>query len=163
MVGFLKRFSQSKTTEKGTPKQRVLFVCDWNAARSPLAETILNAECGDALEAASAGIEASDYIDSFIIALCKEKYDINLINKEPIGLAQRNDLASFDIYIALTKQAYSHLKTIKETQKLEADIEYWETSLPPDKNQPRDMIMAAYNALYDEIKSHIDNRFSAYL
>ncbi|MBI3882479.1 MAG: arsenate reductase ArsC [Verrucomicrobia bacterium] len=38
-------------------KQKVLFVCIHNSARSQMAEAFLNQLCGDAFEAQSAGIE----------------------------------------------------------------------------------------------------------
>ncbi|HEY3762111.1 MAG TPA: arsenate reductase ArsC [Verrucomicrobiae bacterium] len=38
-------------------KQKVLFVCIHNSARSQMAEAFLNQDCGDVFEAHSAGIE----------------------------------------------------------------------------------------------------------
>jgi arsenate reductase len=51
--------AQSSTVEQQSRgmKQKVLFVCIHNSARSQMAEAFLNQRCGDAFEAQSAGIE----------------------------------------------------------------------------------------------------------
>src|SRR4030095_14646931 len=40
------------------PKQKVLFICVHNSARSQMAAALLNNECGDFFEAQSAGLES---------------------------------------------------------------------------------------------------------
>ena len=40
------------------PKQKVLFICLHNSARSQMAAALLNNECGEFFEAQSAGLEA---------------------------------------------------------------------------------------------------------
>ena len=137
----------------------ILFICDWNTARSILAEEIINQEYKDRFMAFSAGVEASDYIDPFVMGLLKDKYNVNLINKEPRNFKSVENLNNIDLIITLSANAFKAIKSEKHTQNFSTPIEFWETPTPPDQNQSRENIMAAYQDIFNEISEHIENRF----
>jgi arsenate reductase len=60
-----------------TPKERVLFVCTHNSARSQMAEGFLRAFGGDRFEAASAGTEARGVHPFAIQAMAEAGIDIS--------------------------------------------------------------------------------------
>ena len=59
-------------------KQKVLFVCIHNSARSQMAEAWLNNLCGDFLEAQSAGIEPGT-LNPIVVEAMKEVGKTSLI------------------------------------------------------------------------------------
>jgi arsenate reductase len=59
------------------PKQKVLFVCIHNSARSQMAEAFLNQICGERFEAQSAGIEPGKLNPVVVEAMQKIGVDIS--------------------------------------------------------------------------------------
>jgi arsenate reductase len=57
-------------------KERVLFVCVHNSARSQIAEALMNRYCGDAFEAHSAGLEPGTLNALAVAALAEVGIDI---------------------------------------------------------------------------------------
>jgi arsenate reductase len=55
----------------------VLFVCIHNSARSQMAEAFVNARCGDALRAYSAGLERGKLIPVVVHAMAELQLDIS--------------------------------------------------------------------------------------
>ncbi len=53
-------------------KQRILFICVHNSARSRMAEGFLNARCGDRFEARSAGLEAGKGVNPLAAEVMRE-------------------------------------------------------------------------------------------
>lgn len=145
--------------------KRIIFICDWNSARSPMAEALLKykAQGKDDLIVASAGIEAADYLDAFVISLMRKKYQLDIISKVPQAISDVKDFKEYDLVIALSYSSYNYLRRMKAQGKLDGSLEYWETMIPPDKNLPRDMIMDGYELLLNDLQGHIDNRFADYI
>ncbi len=70
------------------PKQRVLFVCIHNSARSQMAEAWLNHYCGDYFEAQSAGLEPGT-LNPLVVEVMKEA---------GIDIAHKKTQAAFDVF-----------------------------------------------------------------
>lgn len=70
------------------PKQKVLFVCIHNSARSQMAEAWLNHLCGDFFEAQSAGLEPG-VLNSLVVEVMKE---------EGIDISHKKTQAVFDLF-----------------------------------------------------------------
>jgi len=58
-------------------KQRVLFICIHNSARSQMAEAWMNHICGDRFEAQSAGLEPGTLNPLVVEAMCEVGIDIS--------------------------------------------------------------------------------------
>jgi len=85
------------------PKQRVLFLCTGNAARSQMAEGLANALLGDKVEAFSAGIEPAGKVSSRAIEVMKEiGIDISGQRSKPVAEFQDRE---FDYVITLCENA----------------------------------------------------------
>jgi len=80
----------------------VLFVCNMNQIRSPMAEFLMQNLFGDKIYAQSAGIYAGDE-DGFMQAVMRER-SIDASSHEPETLEQLED-SFVDLVITLTSQA----------------------------------------------------------
>ncbi len=69
-------------------KQKVLFVCIHNSARSQMAEAWLNHICGDSFEAQSAGLEPG-VLNPLVVEVMKE---------EGIDISRKKTQAVFDLF-----------------------------------------------------------------
>ena len=83
-------------------KKSVLFICTHNAARSQMAEAILNRLYGDRYTASSAGTDPTQ-IDPFVVLVMKE-IDIDVSNYRSKGLNIFKD-STLDYVITLCDQA----------------------------------------------------------
>jgi arsenate reductase len=70
------------------PKQKVLFVCIHNSARSQMAEAYLNQFCGIYFEAQSAGLEPGT-LNPLVVEVMKE---------EGIDISRKKTQAAFDLF-----------------------------------------------------------------
>jgi protein-tyrosine-phosphatase len=143
-------------------KKNILFLCSWNAVRSPMAHYIMRKYFSETHKAYSAGLEASDYMDPFAISIMRDKEGLNLINFEPQDI---NDLLKSEhkpekisSIIALSEQAYQYIKQ-NPLKDFDYSIEFWDTPSPSRHEQNRDITLAAYMDIYKTIKDHIFNRF----
>jgi len=83
-------------------KKSVLFICTHNAARSQMAEAVLNRLYGDRYTASSAGTDPTQ-IDPFAVLVMKE-IDIDVSNYRSKGLNIFKD-STLDYVITLCDQA----------------------------------------------------------
>ena len=91
-------------------KKRIIFICEGNTCRSPMAQAIANGIHGDKVHAKSAGLETADGMKATKEALrvMKERgYDIRNHNSRSIDLL---DLNEYDIIITMTQRIANYLK-----------------------------------------------------
>lgn len=84
-------------------EKKVLFLCSQNAARSQMAEAILNIKGKGRFIAYSAGLNPASKIDSFAIEAMKRD-DIDISCKMPKALMEFGDV-NFDFIITLCDKA----------------------------------------------------------
>lgn len=84
-------------------EKKVLFLCSQNAARSQMAEAILNIKGKGRFTAYSAGLNPASQIDSFAIEAMKQD-DIDISCKVPKSLKEFEN-AHFDFIITLCDKA----------------------------------------------------------
>ncbi|MBO29197.1 MAG: low molecular weight phosphatase family protein, partial [Rhodobacteraceae bacterium] len=84
--------------------QSVLFCCDHNAVRSPMAEGIMKKFYGTDTYVQSVGVHNDLEIDGFSVAVCAE-LDVELSRHRSRSFDEMeqwgDDLSSFDLVIAL--------------------------------------------------------------
>ncbi len=137
----------------------VLFACNLNAIRSPMAEALVKHFLGNRIYVDSCGVEAGAP-DSFASAVMAEM-GIDLSHHRPKSFDELVD-TSFDLVIALTPEALACAEDMARASSIE--VEYWPTSDPGSDGSDegnREARLAAYRALRDEIASMIQKRFSA--
>ena len=84
--------------------QSILFCCDHNAVRSPMAEGIMKKLYGTGTYVQSVGVINDLEIDGFSIAVCEE-IDVELSRHRSRSFDEMekwgDDLSSFDLIVAL--------------------------------------------------------------
>jgi len=143
----------------------VLFCCDHNSVRSPMAEAILKAHIGKAIYAQSAGVVHERDIDGFAVAVCKE-IEIELERHQTRSFEELSEtgdeIESYDLIIAMSPKAYEMAKQIFHDQS--EKVEYWPIADPMAQgdalhHETRDAILDEYRKVRDSIHQHIVKRF----
>lgn len=133
-------------------KKNVLFVCNMNSVRSPMAAAILGAENAPGVRVDSAGVYEGG-VDPFVGSVLGE-IGVSLGDYEPKALSDI-DIARFDIVIALTPEAAAEARRVLPASR----IEYWPTENPSDVRGGDDALFDAYRAVRDELRERIRARF----
>jgi protein-tyrosine-phosphatase len=103
----------------------VLFACNRNAVRSPMAAAILKHLAGSRVYVGSAGVRAGEP-DPFAVAVMEE-LGIDMSKHRPVTLAGVHD-TSFDLIVTLAPEA--HHKALQLAEGFAVDVEYWPTRQP---------------------------------
>jgi protein-tyrosine-phosphatase len=138
----------------------VLFCCDYNAVRSPMAEGMMKRFYGTRIYVQSAGVKSELEIDGFTVAVCAEvgveltKHRVRTFNEmEEWG----DRIGSYDLIVALSPAA---MRAAQEYTRYHAvDVEYWPTYDPTGLGDTRDAKLAAYRQTRDQIETRIRGRF----
>ncbi|MFD0860238.1 arsenate-mycothiol transferase ArsC [Roseovarius aquimarinus] len=140
--------------------QSVLFCCDYNAVRSPMAEAIMKKLYGTGTYVQSAGVKSDQDIDGFSIAVCEEigaelsRHRVRSFDEmEQWG----DDLGSFDLVIALSPA--SQRRALDLTRIYHLDVLYWPIMDPTGLGETREAKMAAYRQSRDQILAHMIDRW----
>lgn len=133
-------------------KKSVLFACNMNSVRSPMAAALLKLDAGNRVRVDSAGVYEGG-LDPFVEMVMAE-LDVAMQGHEPKTLANV-DLESFDVVIALTPEA-----AVEARRRLpRAAIEFWDIENPSEERGGRDAIVAAYARVRDDIRRRLARRF----
>ncbi|MDO5657680.1 MAG: low molecular weight phosphatase family protein [Paracoccus sp. (in: a-proteobacteria)] len=140
--------------------QSVLFCCDHNAIRSPMAEGLMKKLYGRAAYVQSAGVKNDMEIDGFTVAVCQE-LDIELSRHRARSFEEMqnwgDDLSSFDLVVALSPAAQR--QAIELTRNFHLDVEYWPIMDPAGLAEGREAILANYRKTRDQIHQRMIDRF----
>ena len=138
----------------------VLFACDYNAVRSPMAEGLMKKYYGTRIFVQSAGVKHDIEIDGFSVAVCAEK-DVKLEKHRSRSFEEMEEwgdqIDSFDLIIALSPAAQR--AALEYTRYFSIEVEYWPIFDPTDFGRTREEKMAAYRQARDQIDSQILTRF----
>jgi protein-tyrosine-phosphatase len=141
----------------------VLFACNFNRVRSPMAEALLRRACGDRVFVDSCGlkldvVQAEDGgVDPFVAAVMAE-LSCDLSTHRAKTFDQLED-DSFDLVISLTPEAQH--RAVELTRGRAAEIEYWPTFDPTLSEGSREARLAAYRDVRDALARRISERFGA--
>ena len=129
----------------------VLFICQLNSVRSPMAEGLLRKRLGDKANVKSCGLTPDDPND-FMLSIMKE-IGIDLSDHQPLGLADIKD-ETFDRIIAFTAGAKAGAEAVLDDRHPE--IELWAVPNPGEGSLDVRALMNNYRA----IRSNIDARLA---
>lgn len=136
--------------------QSVLFCCDYNAVRSPMAEGIMKMLYGADTYVQSAGVKSDLDIDGFSIAVCEE-IGVELARHRSRSFDEMeqwgDDLGSFDLVIALSPA--SQRRALDLTRVYHLDVVYWPIMDPTGLGETREAKLAAYRQSRDQILNHM--------
>ncbi|SLN52188.1 Protein ArsC [Pseudoruegeria aquimaris] len=140
----------------------VLFCCDHNAVRSPMAEGITKALCGQAIYVQSAGVRNDLEIDGFAIAVCEE-IGVEIARHRSRSFEEMqawgDDLSGYDLIVALSPA--SQRMALELTRYAHLEVEYWPVLDPTGLGETREAKLAAYRQTRDQIRERVRTRFAA--
>ncbi len=140
--------------------QSILFCCDHNAVRSPMAEGIMKKFYGTGTYVQSAGVHNDLEIDGFCIAACQE-IDVELSRHRSRSFDEMeewgDDLSSFDLVVALSPA--SQRKALELTRVFHLDVDYWPIMDPTGLGETREDKLTHYRQTRDQIIRHLKDRW----
>jgi protein-tyrosine-phosphatase len=147
-------------TDKPDLPGSVLFCCDHNSVRSPMAEGLLKQKVGQSIYVQSAGVKNDLEIDGFCVAVCQEvgvELSRHRVRSMDEMIEWGDDLESYDLIIALSPA--SQRRALEFTRFAALDVEYWPIIDPTGLGDSREDKLAAYRQARDQIAARIKQRF----
>ena len=140
--------------------QSVLFCCDHNAVRSPMAEGIMKKFYGTGTYVQSVGVINDLEIDGFAIAACEE-IGVELSRHRSRSFDEMeqwgDDLSSFDLIVALSPA--SQRRALDLTRFFHLTVEYWPILDPTGLGETRETKLASYRQTRDQIVDQLTRRW----
>nr|WP_255733140.1 low molecular weight phosphatase family protein [Ruegeria sp. Ofav3-42] len=136
--------------------QSVLFCCDHNAVRSPMAEGLMKKFYGTGTYVQSAGVRNDLEIDGFCIAVCHEVgVELSRHRSRSFDEMQEwgDDLSSFDLIVALSPA--SQRRALELTRIFHLDVDYWPIMDPTGLGENRQDKLTHYRQTRDQIIQHL--------
>ncbi|MDU9006133.1 arsenate-mycothiol transferase ArsC [Sedimentitalea todarodis] len=140
--------------------QSILFCCDHNAVRSPMAEGIMKKFYGTDTYVQSVGVNNDMEIDGFAITVCEEiNVELSRHRSRSFDEMERwgDDLSSFDLVVALSPA--SQRRALELTRYFHLTVEYWPILDPTGLGETRDTKLASYRQTRDQIVNHLTHRW----
>ena len=140
--------------------QSVLFCCDHNAVRSPMAEGIMKKFYGTGTYVQSVGVMNDLEIDGFAIAVCEELgIELSRHRSRSFDEMQEwgDDLSSFDLIIALSPA--SQRRALDLTRLFHLTVEYWPIMDPTRLGETREAKLVSYRQTRDQIVDQLSRRW----
>jgi protein-tyrosine-phosphatase len=134
----------------------VLFACNFNRVRSPMAEGLMKLLFGDRVYVDSCGLKLDDdpAPDPFAVAAMDE-LGADLSHHRPKTFDAVDD--SFDIVISLTPEAQH--RAVELARHNAVELVYWPTIDPTLTLGSREAVLTAYREVRDALAARIRERF----
>lgn len=132
----------------------VLFACERNSVRSPMAEALLKHFHGRAIYVDSCGLKEGE-IDPFAAEVMRE-IGLDLSHHKSKTFDDLDD-GFFDLVITLSPEAQH--RAVEMTRDSAVVIEYWQTADATAENGSREQRLSAYRAIRDALRAQILVRF----
>ncbi|OYX35122.1 MAG: low molecular weight phosphatase family protein [Caulobacterales bacterium 32-69-10] len=133
----------------------VLFACNLNRVRSPMAAALLRRRFGDAIVAESCGLRPAEEIDPFVVAVMDE-LGLDLEHHRPKGFDEVAEIP-FDLVVSLTPEAQH--RAVEMSRDRAVEIEYWPTFDPTLSEGSREQRLEAYRLVRDDLDRRLAERF----
>lgn len=140
--------------------QSVLFCCDHNAVRSPMAEGLMKLFYGMDVYVQSVGVKNDLEIDGFSIAVCQEMgVELSRHRSRSFDEMEQwgDDLSSFDLVISLSPA--SQRRALELTRFYHLEVEYWPILDPTGLGEGREAKLTQFRAARDQIVTRLKERF----
>ena len=140
----------------------MLFACNLNRVRSPMAAGLMRLHFGHAVFVDSCGLHArtargdlGDHADPFSVAVMDE-LGVDLTGHRPKSFDDLED-TSFDVVISLTPEAHHRAGELARARAV--DVLYWPTMDPTLVMGQREQMLQAYRDVRDGLEARIRERF----
>lgn len=137
------------------PPAAVLFACNLNAIRSPMAVGLMQRRFGGRVWVDSCGVRAGEAVDPFAVSVMDE-LGVDLSRHRPKRFADLED-SFFDLIVTLSPEA--HHTALEFTRASATEVEYWPTFDPSIAQGSRAQRLEEYRAVRDALDRRIDRRF----
>jgi protein-tyrosine-phosphatase len=143
--------------DAGELPDTVLFACNFNRVRSPMAAALMRLIYGDRVFVDSCGLKRDDNeeMDPFVVAVMDE-VGADLSHHHRKRFEELED-GSFDIVVSLTPQAQH--RAVEMARGRAVDVEYWPTHDPTLTEGSREATLEAYRKVRDDLRQRILERF----
>ena len=135
--------------------QSVLFCCDHNAVRSPMAEALTQKLFPGQIYVKSAGVRAGK-LDPFVDAVMAE-IGVDMSAHRPKSYLELEE-SGFDLIVTLAPEAHHWALDLTRTDAV--DVEYWPTMDPTLATGSREQILNEYRAVRDMLMMRIKKRLN---
>ena len=132
----------------------ILFACNHNAVRSPMAEAVMKMLHGRRVYVDSVGLRPEP-IDPFVVAVLDE-IGIDLSKHRPKSFDDLED-DYFDLVISLSPEAQH--RAVELTRTSSCEIEYWPIMDPSLITGNPEQRLDAYRVLRDDLRQRLGRRF----
>ncbi len=132
----------------------ILFLCNHNVIRSPMAERFVRHDYGREYYVQSAGISTSTP-DPFVTAVMAE-LGVDVANHVPKTLEDLED-TWFDLIVTFSPTAHHKALLMEHVEATE--IVYWPAGDPTVVQGSREQMLTAYRDVRDGIKNQLAERF----
>ena len=140
----------------------VLFACNYNRVRSPMAAGLMRRLYGARVFVDSVGVRLppvawgdEDTADAFAVAVMDE-LGVDLAIHRARTFDDLED-GSFDLIVSLTPEA--HHRALELTRRRATEVEYWPTLDPTLSTGTREAVLLAYREVRDSLQSRLIARF----
>ncbi|WP_439332838.1 low molecular weight phosphatase family protein [Tranquillimonas alkanivorans] len=138
----------------------VLFCCDQNSVRSPMAEGLMKKFYGHSAYVQSAGVKSDMEIDGFAVSVCRElgvELERHRVRSFDEMEQWGDDLSGFDLVVALSPA--SQRRALDLTRYFHLDVEYWPILDPTGLGEGREDKLRSYRQARDQIRDRMISRF----
>ena len=143
--------------------QSILFCCDHNAVRSPMAEGIMKKLYGTGTYVQSVGVINDLEIDGFSISVCEE-IGVELSRHRSRSFDEMEKwgdvLSSFDLIVALSPA--SQRRALELTRLFHLTVEYWPILDPTGIGETREMKLVSYRQTRDQIVNKLKEKWGQF-
>jgi len=143
--------------------QSILFCCDHNAVRSPMAEGIMKKLYGTGTYVQSVGVINDLEIDGFSISVCEEiSVELSRHRSRSFDEMEKwgDDLSSFDLIVALSPA--SQRRALELTRLFHLTVEYWPILDPTGIGETREMKLVSYRQTRDQIVNKLKEKWGQF-
>jgi protein-tyrosine-phosphatase len=142
--------------EARPPPGAVLFACNMNRIRSPMAAGLMLRRFGKLVWVDSVGARRGEIEADPLAVAVMDELGVDISRHRAKTFADLDD-ASFDLIVSLSPEA--HHKALEFTRALAVEVEYWPTFDPSLAEGSREQRLAEYRAVRDALDARIGARF----
>lgn len=137
----------------------VLFACQFNSVRSPMAAALFGQMFGKSMRTGSAGVQDGE-LDPFAVAAMDE-VGIDIARHKPMTFEELEDLEGLDYDLIVTLSPGAHHRALDLVRRIPAKVEYWPTPDPTGLEGNREQRLDAYRGVRDQLLARIRERFGS--
>lgn len=138
------------------PPRSILFACNLNSIRSPMAAALAAKMLGRGVWVESCGLFEGGYLDPFMVEVMGER-GIDLSGHAPKTFEDMAD-SNFDLIVALTLSSHERALALARTSATQ--VEFWPLPDPTEEYGGRESRLAAYRLVRDTLEARLKERFA---